>query len=173
MKSGPTLAAAGRCPAARRAARRPVVTVVLPTPEWVPATTSRDPRSATKVEPSGGPTVRVARAAGSGSQETGRDLGEFCAHSTRMEVTVWLRSPRRPARGGSAPVQRHRRTRRTVLGSRRPPRRRRAGPPDGGGPRSAAPTRPRGRDPPRTPRVDARPTPPGRPRPSGGPARPG
>ena len=37
MKSGPTLAAAGRWPAWRRAAISPVATVVLPTPEWVPA----------------------------------------------------------------------------------------------------------------------------------------
>src|SRR5918994_82083 len=48
MKSGPTLAAAGRRPAARRAARRPVVTVVLPTPEGVPATTIRGPSVGTK-----------------------------------------------------------------------------------------------------------------------------
>src|ERR671911_2304252 len=48
MKSGPTLAAAGRCPAARRPARRPVAAVVLPTPEWVPATTIRGPSVGTK-----------------------------------------------------------------------------------------------------------------------------
>ncbi len=46
MKSGPALAPAGRCPARRRALRRPVATVVLPTPEWVPATTMRAPSGA-------------------------------------------------------------------------------------------------------------------------------
>src|SRR5690606_1784617 len=43
MKSGPTFAAATRWPAAARAASRPVATVVLPTPECVPATTRRGP----------------------------------------------------------------------------------------------------------------------------------
>src|SRR5438045_2327915 len=46
MKSGPTLAAATRSPRAARAAMSPVATVVFPTPEWVPATTSRAPRTA-------------------------------------------------------------------------------------------------------------------------------
>src|SRR4051794_13760141 len=45
MKSGPTLAAATRVPRAARAAMRPVATVVLPTPECVPATTRRGPRT--------------------------------------------------------------------------------------------------------------------------------
>src|SRR5579875_2694148 len=40
MKSGPTLAAATRRPRRARAAMTPVATVVLPTPEWVPATTT-------------------------------------------------------------------------------------------------------------------------------------
>ena len=43
MKSGPTFAERTRCPAARSAASSPVATVVLPTPEWVPATTIRGP----------------------------------------------------------------------------------------------------------------------------------
>ena len=46
MKSGPTLAAATRSPAPRRAAISPVATVVLPTPDEVPATTSRGPEVA-------------------------------------------------------------------------------------------------------------------------------
>src|SRR5204863_6315628 len=49
MKSGPTLAGATRAPRARNADMSPVATVVLPTPEWVPATTSRGPRSSTSV----------------------------------------------------------------------------------------------------------------------------
>src|SRR6266536_908826 len=40
MKSGPTLKPATARPRAANAAIRPVATVVLPTPEWVPATTS-------------------------------------------------------------------------------------------------------------------------------------
>src|SRR6266536_3154624 len=40
MKSGPTLKPATARPRAAKAAIRPVATVVLPTPEWVPATTS-------------------------------------------------------------------------------------------------------------------------------------
>src|SRR5579859_2693552 len=43
MKSGPTFADATRWPRSLRAARRPVATVVLPTPEEVPATTTRGP----------------------------------------------------------------------------------------------------------------------------------
>ena len=41
MKSGPTLAPATRRPAERKAAISPTATVVLPTPEWVPAMTTR------------------------------------------------------------------------------------------------------------------------------------
>src|ERR1700733_9160024 len=41
MKSGPTLAEATRWPRFRSAAMTPVAMVVLPTPEWVPATTNR------------------------------------------------------------------------------------------------------------------------------------
>src|SRR6266516_794622 len=41
MKSGPTLKPATVWPRAANAAISPVATVVLPTPEWVPATTSR------------------------------------------------------------------------------------------------------------------------------------
>src|SRR5439155_9278152 len=44
MKSGPTFADATRSPRAERAAIKPVATVVLPTPEWVPETTTRGPR---------------------------------------------------------------------------------------------------------------------------------
>ena len=51
MKSGPTLAAAGRWPAWRRAAISPVATVVLPTPEWVPPITSRGPRAGLDMPP--------------------------------------------------------------------------------------------------------------------------
>src|SRR6266511_508958 len=40
MKSGPTLKPATRRPRSVKAAIRPVATVVLPTPEWVPATTT-------------------------------------------------------------------------------------------------------------------------------------
>src|SRR3954462_1347952 len=47
MKSGPTLAAATFVPLDRRAAIRPVATVVFPTPDDVPATTSRGPRTGT------------------------------------------------------------------------------------------------------------------------------
>src|SRR6185436_19389129 len=47
MKSGPTLADATRWPACRSATSRPVATVVLPTPECVPATTTRGPSCAT------------------------------------------------------------------------------------------------------------------------------
>ncbi len=43
MKSGPTFAGATRSPRRRNAAIRPVATVVLPTPECVPATTRRGP----------------------------------------------------------------------------------------------------------------------------------
>src|SRR5579871_6620949 len=48
MKSGPTLAGATRRPRARSAAIRPLATVVLPTPEWVPAMTRRGPSSMLK-----------------------------------------------------------------------------------------------------------------------------
>src|SRR4051812_42969771 len=41
MKSGPTLADPTRSPRRRSAAIKPVATVVLPTPEWVPAITTR------------------------------------------------------------------------------------------------------------------------------------
>src|SRR6266567_1644652 len=44
MKSGPTLAGATARPCRARAAITPVATVVLPTPEWVPAMTRRGPR---------------------------------------------------------------------------------------------------------------------------------
>src|SRR5712691_1704406 len=44
MKSGPILAGVTASPRAESAAIRPVATVVLPTPEWVPATTRRGPR---------------------------------------------------------------------------------------------------------------------------------
>src|SRR5579875_1280945 len=54
MKSGPTLAEPTATPRRRRAAMRPVATVVLPTPEWVPATTSRGPRSSVLIGRSGG-----------------------------------------------------------------------------------------------------------------------
>ncbi len=47
MKSGPTFAAPTRCPARRSAAIKPVATVVLPTPECVPATTMRPGSSGT------------------------------------------------------------------------------------------------------------------------------
>src|SRR5687767_11220155 len=47
MKSGPTLAEATRTPRRRKAASRPVATVVLPTPELVPATTRRGPSRGT------------------------------------------------------------------------------------------------------------------------------
>src|SRR4051794_21294295 len=47
MKSGPTLAAPTTMPLCRNAAISPVATVVLPTPDDVPATTSRGPRRAT------------------------------------------------------------------------------------------------------------------------------
>src|SRR6266496_5741017 len=40
MKSGPTLNPATRLPCSAKAAISPVATVVLPTPEWVPATTT-------------------------------------------------------------------------------------------------------------------------------------
>src|SRR2546430_586021 len=43
MKSGPTLAEATRMPRLAKAASSPVATVVLPTPEWVPAMTRRGP----------------------------------------------------------------------------------------------------------------------------------
>src|SRR5262245_12381158 len=49
MKSGPILAAATRRPRPRNAAISPLATVVLPTPEWVPAITTRGPRSMTGV----------------------------------------------------------------------------------------------------------------------------
>src|SRR5436309_1462984 len=49
MKSGPTLALATGTPRRARADMRPVATVVLPTPEWVPATTRRAPSSPTSV----------------------------------------------------------------------------------------------------------------------------
>src|SRR6266542_4489213 len=41
MKSGPTLNPVTARPRAAKAPSRPVATVVLPAPEWVPATTSR------------------------------------------------------------------------------------------------------------------------------------
>src|ERR1700680_2125669 len=51
MKSGPTFAGATRWPRRRSAAIRPVATVVLPTPECVPATTTRGPRCMPYVYP--------------------------------------------------------------------------------------------------------------------------
>src|SRR2546423_15357398 len=48
MKSGPTWAEATAEPRARSAAIRPVATVVFPTPEWVPAMTSRGPNTLTR-----------------------------------------------------------------------------------------------------------------------------
>src|SRR5688500_17619161 len=56
MKSGPTFAAAGRCPARRNAATSPVATVVFPTPERVPAITTRGPNTlpaSTAADPTG------------------------------------------------------------------------------------------------------------------------
>src|SRR5262249_45353172 len=49
MKSGPRFAAARATPRRRSAATSPVATVVLPTPEWVPATTTRGPSGLTSV----------------------------------------------------------------------------------------------------------------------------
>src|SRR6266567_2747262 len=49
MKSGPTLALATATPRRDSADMSPVATVVLPTPEWVPATTRRGPWSPTSV----------------------------------------------------------------------------------------------------------------------------
>src|SRR5262245_18272979 len=62
MKSGPTFAAATRTPRAANAAIRPVATVVLPTPEWVPATTMRGPSEVTP--PSVAELARSREAAG-------------------------------------------------------------------------------------------------------------
>src|SRR6266498_207585 len=56
MKSGPTLKPATLRPWPAKAAIRPVATVVLPTPEWVPATTTlavmkRSPASRSPLDP--------------------------------------------------------------------------------------------------------------------------
>src|SRR4051794_6708863 len=57
MKSGPTLAAATRTPRRRSAAISPDATVVLPTPEWVPATTTRGPSESVDVTSAPPPSV--------------------------------------------------------------------------------------------------------------------
>src|SRR6266550_8938388 len=99
MKSGPTLAPAGRCPARRSAARSPVATVVFPTPEWVPATTTRGPRN----EPPSTPAdvvevmvrLNVARpgAGGYSVGRCGREAGANPARSRHCDRGADLERP--------------------------------------------------------------------------------
>src|SRR5579859_1573636 len=81
MKSGPTLAAAGRCPKRRRALSSPVATVVFPTPEWVPATTTRAPSEADVTAR----TVAAGTAVGYGDRAMVQEVGESPARSRHCE----------------------------------------------------------------------------------------
>src|SRR5918996_3461828 len=93
MKSGPTLAAAGRSPAALRAARRPVAPVVLPTPEWVPATMIRGPRVGTATERSGPSVTRRCPTGGGARGSTPTPRAAPPARSTVGHVAAPIAAP--------------------------------------------------------------------------------
>src|ERR1700752_5359540 len=83
MKSGPTLAEPTSRPRARKAAIRPVATVVLPTPEWVPAMTIRGPSVGTRPSSHAGP----ARPGGPPGA-----AGRPACHDRRMRIVSLLPS---------------------------------------------------------------------------------